>query len=172
MKNNNAYFPDFIYGAIDGTITTFAIVTGVVGAGLSSVVILILGLANLLADGFSMGVSNYLSTTSEKDLFHQDGHTHLQKSSYRAAMTTFSSFVIIGFIPLLPFIVDSFIEKPIGNTFALSVTLTLLTFLGVGAGKGAVTNKSKFKSALITLFIGGIAAGVSYAVGYMLRGLA
>lgn len=62
------YLRDFIYGAIDGAITTFAIVSGVAGAGLSSGVVIIMGLANLLADGFSMGVSNYLGTRAENQL--------------------------------------------------------------------------------------------------------
>ena len=64
----DSYLKDFIYGSIDGIITTFAIVSGVVGAELSSGVIIILGLANLLADGFSMGISNYLGTKSENEL--------------------------------------------------------------------------------------------------------
>jgi vacuolar iron transporter family protein len=59
------YLRDFVYGAIDGTITTFAVVSGVAGAGLSHRVVIILGLANLLADGFSMAVGNYLSTRAE-----------------------------------------------------------------------------------------------------------
>jgi len=61
------YLGDFIYGGIDGSITTFAIVAGVVGAALSSNVILILGLANLLADGFSMAASNYSGTKARLD---------------------------------------------------------------------------------------------------------
>jgi len=64
----NSYLKDFIYGSIDGIITTFAIVSGVIGAELSSGVIIILGLANLLADGFSMGISNYLGTKSENEI--------------------------------------------------------------------------------------------------------
>ena len=55
------YFPDLVYGANDGIITTFAVVSGVVGADLSERVILILGFANLVADGFSMWASNFLS---------------------------------------------------------------------------------------------------------------
>ncbi len=58
---------DFIYGAIDGTVTTFAIVAGVKGAELSHVTIVILGISNVIADGFSMAASNYLGTKSEID---------------------------------------------------------------------------------------------------------
>lgn len=59
------YLRDFIYGAIDGTVTTFAVVAGVAGAQLSATVVIVLGLANLLADGFSMAISNYLGIRAE-----------------------------------------------------------------------------------------------------------
>lgn len=62
-----SYVRDFVYGGIDGAITTFAIVAGVIGAALSSKVILILGLANLFADGFSMAASNYSGTKTMLD---------------------------------------------------------------------------------------------------------
>lgn len=61
------YLRDWIYGGIDGSVTTFAVVTGVVGAHLSPAVIVIMGFANLLGDGFSMAASNFLGTKSEHD---------------------------------------------------------------------------------------------------------
>lgn len=61
------YLRDWIYGGIDGAVTTLAVVTGVAGAQLSSWIILALGFANLFADGFSMAASNYLGTRSEHD---------------------------------------------------------------------------------------------------------
>jgi vacuolar iron transporter family protein len=67
----SVYLKDFVYGAVDGAVTTFAIVAGVAGAGLSAGVIIILGFANLLADGFSMGVSNFLGTRAENQLREQ-----------------------------------------------------------------------------------------------------
>jgi vacuolar iron transporter family protein len=65
------YLRDFVYGAIDGAVTTFAIVCGVEGANLSSNIILILGLANLVGDGFSMAASNFLGTRTERELREQ-----------------------------------------------------------------------------------------------------
>ncbi len=59
------YLSDIVLGAIDGIVTTFAVVSGVAGAGLSTNVIMILGLANLLADAASMGIGNYLGTISK-----------------------------------------------------------------------------------------------------------
>ena len=61
------YVRDFVYGGIDGAVTTFAIVAGVVGAALASKIVVILGLANLLADGFSMAAGNYSGTKADRD---------------------------------------------------------------------------------------------------------
>jgi len=58
---------EFVYGATDGAVTTFAVVAGVVGASLSPSIVLILGFANLLADGFSMAVGNYLATKARRE---------------------------------------------------------------------------------------------------------
>ncbi|CAI8367097.1 MAG: hypothetical protein CNE98_05615 [Bacteroidetes bacterium MED-G17] len=70
----SAYLGEFVYGGIDGCVTTFAVVAGSVGAGFNSSIIIILGFANLLADGFAMSIGAYLSTKSEKDNFkkHKD----------------------------------------------------------------------------------------------------
>lgn len=62
------YLRDFVYGAIDGAVTTFAVVSGVAGAGLSSGVLLVLGLANLVADGFSMAVGNFQGIRTDEEL--------------------------------------------------------------------------------------------------------
>lgn len=62
---------DVVYGAIDGSVTTFAIVAGVAGAGLSPLIIVALGLANVLADGFSMAASNFSGTKAELDDMHR-----------------------------------------------------------------------------------------------------
>ena len=72
------YLRDWIYGGIDGAVTTLAVVTGVAGARLSTWIILALGFANLFADGFSMAASNYLGTKSEHDDWRR-----LQSIEYR-----------------------------------------------------------------------------------------
>lgn len=77
-SSNHNYIRDFIYGGIDGAVTTFAIVSGVSGAELSPKIILILGFANLVADGFSMAASNYLGTRAELDDYER-----LEKIEYR-----------------------------------------------------------------------------------------
>lgn len=68
------YLGEFVYGGIDGSVTTFAVVAGAAGANLDSSVVVILGFANLIADGFAMSVGSYLSTKSEKESYqkHKD----------------------------------------------------------------------------------------------------
>lgn len=74
-KTGGAYLKDLVYGANDGIITTFAIVAGVAGAGLETKIVLLLGVANLLADGFSMAASNYLGTKSEREFGERERNT-------------------------------------------------------------------------------------------------
>lgn len=62
-----SYLRDWVYGGIDGIVTTFAIVSGVVGARLSPRITLILGSASLIADGFAMAAGDYLATRSEDE---------------------------------------------------------------------------------------------------------
>lgn len=71
LGRHQNYLAEFVYGGIDGSITTFAVVAGAVGAGLDNTIIIILGFANLFADGFSMSIGAYMSAKSEKQNFHK-----------------------------------------------------------------------------------------------------
>ena len=73
---NKDYIAEFVYGGIDGAVTTFAVVAGAEGANLGISVVVILGLANLIADGFSMSVGNFFSTKAERDAF--DRHRQVE----------------------------------------------------------------------------------------------
>ena len=162
------YLPEFVYGGIDGTVTTFAVVSGVMGASLSSSIVLILGFANLFADGFSMAVSNYLSTKSRNELNIHDG-----KNPRRTALATFVAFITIGFIPLVSFVLAIIVKNKylISNQFVFSFILTAISLFVIGYLKGEVTGKHKFISSIETLAIGGIAALVAFFVGFFIKGL-
>ena len=71
-KGLGANLEEFVYGAIDGTVTTFAVVAGVVGAQLAPGIVLILGFANLFADGFSMAASDFLSKRANKQFIERE----------------------------------------------------------------------------------------------------
>jgi vacuolar iron transporter family protein len=216
------YLRDWIYGGIDGSVTTFAVVTGVVGAHLSPAVILIMGFANLVGDGFSMAASNFLGTKSEHDdasrlqaierrhielapegereevrqifaakgfqesdlervveLITSDRDRWVQtmlteeyglplqpRSAWMAAVTTFSAFGLCGLVPLVPFL------SGVNNPFAVSIFLTGVVFFTIGSVKSRWSTVSWWRSGLLTLLVGGIAAGLAYAVGVFLRSLA
>ncbi len=159
------YLPEFVYGGIDGSVTTFAVVSGVMGASLAPAIVLILGFANLFADGFSMAVSDYLSMKSRNDM--KTSKANAKKSAF----ATFVAFILIGFIPLLSFVLATITKSPhlAQNQFNYSIILTGFAFLFVGWFKGKITKRSEIKSSLQTLFIGGTAALVSFLVGYFIK---
>jgi VIT1/CCC1 family predicted Fe2+/Mn2+ transporter len=151
------YLPDIIFGASDGIITTLAVVSGVVGAALSTTVILVLGFANLLADGFSMGASNVLSRRS-----HTGEHalpTLADAANHGAA--TFAGFVVAGIVPLAAYLVPWFD----GARFTAATVLALATLFAVGAARTFFTGRGWLVSGLEMLCIGAAAAAVAYAVG-------
>jgi VIT1/CCC1 family predicted Fe2+/Mn2+ transporter len=223
------YIAEFVYGAIDGTVTTFAVVAAAAGAGLSAGVAAVLGLANLFADGFSMGVSSYLSNRSEaaqsqkkRRAFHRtiasekglknylqkhlednlgltgkqreatlraalanpdNVRMHLerdtfgpndtddQKKSMQLGFATFLAFIIVGMVPLLVYIFNTARSANSADQFLLACILTGITFAAIGVIKGIVTHTSAVKSAIETVLLGGVAAAISYYVGFLFRGV-
>lgn len=209
------YLRDMIYGGIDGAVTTFAIVAGVAGAGLPAGVILALGLANLLADGFSMAAGNYSGTKAERDdsrrlaqverrhlavdpagerreireilrrkgltgdvleaatdqicadreaavalmLTDEYGLAPVEPHPMRAALATFGAFVVAGSVPLAPFVLGAV------DAFGWAAGMTIGVFFAIGAAKSLWSETPWWRSGLETLAIGGVAAGVAFAVG-------
>lgn len=176
------YIKSIVYGGLDGIITTFAIVAGVAGAALSANIILILGFANLIADGISMAAGDYLSTKSEieshknkllwktKKLREKLKLSDKTKSPVKNAIMTFIAFVIFGFIPLLVYVLQFFYSN-INNAFNVSIFLTLIALFVLGSVKSKITNKSWLLSGIETLIIGGIAASAAYGIGFWISGL-
>jgi VIT1/CCC1 family predicted Fe2+/Mn2+ transporter len=126
------YLSEFVYGGIDGIITTFSIVAGSSGGSLLRNVILILGLSNVVSDGFSMGVSRYVSSKTEiKQGFLKD------KNPTISGIVTFVSFILVGILPLLPFIFMRN-SKNNKNTTYISLSIALVVFFSIGYLKGIV----------------------------------
>ncbi len=160
---------DLVFGANDGIITTFAVVSGVSGAALSPRIAVILGVANLLADGFAMGAGNYLGMRSEQDYQLSNGQ-QLKEGPVHAfghGAAIFGAFIAAGSVPLLPYILLSG-----GNLFLASCAATGLTLFVVGSLRTLVTRAHWLVSGLEMLTVGSIAAAVSYGVGHWLRQLA
>lgn len=153
------YLPDLVYGANDGIITTFAIVSGVVGASLSTRVVLILGFASLLADGFSMATSNYLSQRTRT----KGSRRTRRSSAARHGVATFVGFIVPGVVPLVAYVL------PIApsNQFPIAVALTLSTLFVVGAGRALASDLVWWRAGLEMLLVGTLAAAVAYGVGVL-----
>jgi VIT1/CCC1 family predicted Fe2+/Mn2+ transporter len=222
-----SYLHDFVYGAVDGAVTTFAVVAGVAGGGLDETVVIVLGGANLVADGFSMAASNFLGSrserqrrerarrqeevhislvpdgereeirqiyaakgftgadlervveviTSDRELWAQTmmseelGFGTTEPNEYRAALSTLAAFITIGFLPLLIYVYDLFAAGSVSHPFLWSAVLTGVAFAVVGALKARFTAQSRWRSALETLVIGGLAASLAYGAGTLLEGL-
>ena len=160
------YLGDLIYGANDGIVTTFAVVSGVTGAALESRVILILGFANLLAAGFSMGASNFLAIRSDEDARAASGRPPNEPFALRHGGWTFAAFVVAGVVPLL-----SYVFMPGDRAFPLAVTLTLACLFAVGAARSLVTTRNWFKAGAEMLIVGATAAAVAYAIGALIERL-
>lgn len=151
------YLPDLIFGANDGIITTLAVVSGVVGARLSTTVILILGFANLVADGFSMGASNVLSRRSNT----QSDALPTLTAAAPYGIATFIGFIAAGIVPLLAYLLPWFADA----RFAAAMALALATLFAVGASRAFFTGRGWLPSGLEMLLIGAFAAGVAYGIG-------
>jgi vacuolar iron transporter family protein len=216
-----SYLRDWVYGGIDGAVTTFAIVAGVVGAELSNRVVLILGIANLVADGFSMAASNYSGTKTEHEeheqlraieerhidmvpdgereeirqiyrgkgfhgrdleravdvitadrerwvdtmLAEEYGLAKAVRSPFKAAASTFASFVLCGAVPLLPFLFGA------AAGFELAAIMTALVFFLIGSTKSRWSPVSWWRSGAETLAIGLGAAALAFLVGHGLKTL-
>ena len=161
----DTYLPQFVYGATDGIVTTFAIVAGAAGANLSSLTMLAIGIASVLADGYSMGISSYLSKLSEPE----SSPIH-EASALNIGIATFLSFVIMGIIPILPFMLPTTILT-FQQEKIISLILALIAFFTVGFIKG-IYRKDKYPSqtGLQTFVIGLSAAIVAYLTGYYVGG--
>ena len=96
------YLRDVVYGALDGVITTLAVIAGAAGAHLEPRVGIILGLANLVADGLSMGASNYLGLKSELE---QANHSVAAEAPWRHGLATAAAFATVGAVPLAGYVV-------------------------------------------------------------------
>ena len=157
------YLPDLVYGANDGIITTFAVVTGVVGASLSNTVILVLGFANLVADGFSMGASNYLARRSNVE----DDEPPDRTEAARHGTATIAGFLAAGLVPLVAYLlpVDD------GPRFPLAIGLTATALFSVGAARTFVTKRGFLRSGGEMLLVGSLAAVVAYAIGALAASL-
>ena len=210
-----SYLRDWVYGGIDGAVTTFAVVAGALGADLAARYVIIMGIANLVADGFSMAAGNFSGTRAENEEFrrvrameerhvalHPDGEREelrqifaakgfagadlddlvrivtkkkrhwidvmmaeehglalADRSELRAALATFSAFILCGAVPLVPFMLS------LPSPAMLATFATGFTFFAIGATKARWSLVPWWRSGLETFAIGMGAASMAYVLG-------
>jgi VIT1/CCC1 family predicted Fe2+/Mn2+ transporter len=155
------YVRELIYGANDGVITTFAVVAGVAGGGLPLRVVLIIGAANLLADGLSMAVGNYLSIRAYESVLEAQGLPEEEASPLRHGSATFLAFVLAGAVPLVPYMVPVLAIDRFGS----SIALTLLALFAVGASRALIAQVRWWRAGIEMLGLGAVVAAVAYGSG-------
>ncbi|OGG45388.1 hypothetical protein A2673_01195 [Candidatus Kaiserbacteria bacterium RIFCSPHIGHO2_01_FULL_50_13] len=167
MYRHFRYLPEFVYGGVDGVITTFAIVMAGVGAGFSASIILVIGFANVFADAFSMASSSYLSAESEEAAI-SGGRI---ERPLRRAFATFFSFSSVGAVPLAPFVVALMFPTLSEFVVALSIGATIFALVAVGYVSGVAEGKNPLIVVFRTVLIGGTAATIAFFVGVFLGGM-
>ncbi len=158
------YLRDAVFGANDGIVTTFAVVAGVAGANLSLNTVLILGFANLFADGLAMGLGNYLGIKSELEIAPKIKQTQML-SAIKRGLATFIAFAFAGLFPLLPYLFS------LPQAFKLSIIFTVLSLFVIGSFRSMITKKNWFSSGIEMLAIGATAATVAYLTGGIINKL-
>ena len=155
------YIRELIYGANDGIITTFAVVAGVAGGGLPLAAVLVVGAANLLADGLSMGVGNYLAIRSHESVLESQALPEQEASPFRHGLATFAAFVAAGAVPLVPYAIP---WLPV-DRFAFSAMLTMMSLFTIGALRSMISNVSWWRAGFEMFALGAIVAVVAFASG-------
>ncbi|OGM12819.1 hypothetical protein A3A76_01005 [Candidatus Woesebacteria bacterium RIFCSPLOWO2_01_FULL_39_23] len=166
LHKRASYLRDSVFAASDGVVTTFAVVAGATGASLDPTVVVILGFANLFADGLSMSAGTYLGVKSEVEYEQVEGDKHISEATpKRQALVTFLAFDSAGLVPLIPYILGLR-----SSNFILSLSLVFILLFIIGALKGNYTKKKWLRSGFEMLLIGGVAAVVAYVTGFVIKG--
>ena len=210
-----------IFGVNDGLVSNLSLIMGVTGANVSNHVILLAGVAGLLAGAFSMGAGEYISMRVQRELFerllHIEAHelatepdeehqelrkiyeekgfpphlaqqvtdvimgnpkvaleTHAREelgldpgelgSPWGAAISSFVTFSLGATVPLLPFVFGS------GTAAVLTaVAVSGVALFVVGASMSLITGRKAWASGGRMLFVGGLAAGITFGVGSLLH---
>ncbi len=162
------YIRDLVYGANDGLITTFAVVSGVAGGSLTQIAVLVIGAANLAADGVSMGVGNLLAIRADERAREADGLPELESYPWKHGLATLLAFICAGAVPLLPYLLPVAAE----GRLAWSTGLTFVCLFVFGCLRGIATRDRWWRTGLETLALGAIVALAAYGAGLLVARVA
>jgi VIT1/CCC1 family predicted Fe2+/Mn2+ transporter len=186
-----------------------------------------MGFANLLADGLSMAIGNYLGARSQQEYWREERAREIWEIEnlpeaereeirriYRqkgfegqllegivstitgdrerwleemlreelgiqedkiaplmSGLVTFTAFILVGFLPVFPYVLAFFERALVSSAFVVSIGVTAMALFSVGAARRYMTRQPWWQSGLEFLGIGGLAAVCAFSVGYLLSGL-
>ena len=160
---NDYILRSIIFGGIDGIITMFNIISGITGANLNYKYIFIIGLAVLISDGMSMGISDYLSLNADMKLKKQHKKNNLidEIKPVKNGLITFGSFIIFGFIPILFYFIFNNTKK---NKFLkLIVSITISLFL-LGSVQSKFTNEPWYYTGIKLSTFGIVTSSLAFLI--------
>jgi VIT1/CCC1 family predicted Fe2+/Mn2+ transporter len=161
------YIRDLVYGANDGIITTFAVVSGATGGALSAAAVLIIGAANLAADGMSMGVGNLQAIRAHERVRAAQNLPEEEAYPWKHGTATLVAFICAGAVPLLPFLFPS----AWGSRAAWSAALTMVALFLIGAGRATLTRERWWVAGLETLSLGALVAAAAYGASALVASM-
>ncbi|RPF81674.1 MAG: hypothetical protein CBC65_001980 [Rhodothermaceae bacterium TMED105] len=152
-----------VLGGVDGIITSFAIAAGAHAASFSMNVVLVIGMSSVLADGLSMGISEYISSSGARAERVKDGT--LQERDARPlslGLSCFVAFVICGSVPIATYLLTY------GNLLSCAM-FSIACLMLLGSARTLLSGESLLLGFAQTTILGSIAGGVAYGVGFMLH---
>ena len=152
-KEKISYIRPFILGAFDGLVTTFVIITGGLAGNVPKSSITIIGASSLVADAFSMGSGEYLSSRSE---FPVD-------ISFKKGITCFFSFMLFGAMPLSIYVLLS------GYEILVTILLFCIVLLSIGYLRAILTSDRVMKSLVEVFLVGSSTGAISYGVAALVN---
>lgn len=152
-----------MYGANDGLVTTFAVVSGVAGGSLSHLAILVIGVATLAADGMSMGTGNLLAIRADERARQADDLPELERYPWKHGFATLLAFIAAGTVPLLPFLLP--VSPP--TRLTASTILTFGCLFLFGAARAVITRDRWWRTGFETLALGAVVAAAAYGAGHV-----
>ncbi len=151
---------NFIFGVEDSLVSTVGLLSGIAVAGVPRTTIVLTGFVLIAVEGISMAVGSFLSEGAAEEA---ENHTESDKVAGKGAVVMFFSYILAGFIPLIPYMFSNQ-----SNTIYYSIAITCLGLILLGTVSARLFGTSVLKSTLRFLILGGGAIAVGIVVGQLL----
>lgn len=155
------YMRNFIFGVEDSLVSTVGLLSGIAVTNVSVNTIVLTGVVLIFVEAFSMGVGSYLSEHSTSD--HESENTN-PKVAIVGGVIMFVSYLIAGFIPLLPYLV-----APRETALWLSIGFSLIALFALGAVSAKMLKNKLWPSGIRMLILGGLAIAIGIVVGKIIE---